>query len=490
MTSTDIYQNIAKRTGGEIYLGVVGPVRTGKSTFIKRFMDLMVLPKMPASGIKERTIDELPQSAQGKTIMTTEPKFVPKDAAEILLEEDTPVRIRLIDCVGYLIDGVSGHQEDGSERMVKTPWYETEIPFAKAAMIGTQKVIREHATIGIVVTTDGSFTDIPRENYVPAEEKTVEELQKIGKPFVVLFNTPKPYMAESLQTAEELEKKYHVPVLPVNCEQLKKEDIQKILQSVLYEFPVSSLEFYFPKWIEMLDASHKVKEAVTGEAARILEETAQIRDVRSISAQSGREEIRKIQVEQVDPSTGIVRIRMDVEEHYYYENMSELTGTPIHGEYELIAMIRELSRQKKKYEKFALAVENVQSTGYGVVSPSKKDISIEEPVLIRHGNKFGVKLKAMSPSIHMIRANIETEIAPIIGSEEQANDLIYYIKENQHSAEGLWETNIFGKSVGELVEDGIWRKLTSMDEESQLKLQDTMQKIVNDSNGGLVCIII
>ena len=490
MTSTDIYQNIAKRTGGEIYLGIVGPVRTGKSTFIKRFMDLMVLPRMQESSAKERTIDELPQSAQGKTIMTTEPKFVPKDAAEILLEEDTPVRIKLIDCVGYLIDGVNGHLEDGSERMVKTPWYEAEIPFAKAAMIGTEKVIREHATIGIVVTTDGSFTDIPRENYVPAEEKTIAELHRIGKPFVVLFNTPRPYSTESGQTAAALEKKYQVPVLPVNCEQLKKEDIQKILQSVLYEFPVVRLEFSLPKWVEMLESTHKVKEAAIMEARRILEQTGLIRDVRREAGRQQREEIKKIQVEQIDPATGIAKIRMDVDDSYYYANMSELTGTPIHGEYELIALIRELSVQKKKYDKVASAVESVQSTGYGVVSPSEKDISIEEPVLIRHGNKFGVKLKASSPSIHMIRANIETEIAPIIGSEEQANDLISYIKENQHAPDGLWQTNIFGKSVGELVEDGIQRKITSMDEESQLKLQDTMQKIVNDSNGGLVCIII
>ena len=490
MTNTSIYQNIATRTGGDIYLGIVGPVRTGKSTFIKRFMDLMVLPRMEDSSAKERTVDELPQSAQGKTIMTTEPKFIPKDAAQIFLEEDVPVSIKLIDCVGYLIDGVSGHMEDGSERMVKTPWYDYEIPFAKAAMIGTEKVIREHATIGIVVTTDGSFTDIPRENYIPAEEKTVDELKKIGKPFVVLLNTPKPYSQEAGQMAQELREKYQVAVLPVNCEQLKAEDIQKILQSVLYEFPIAHLEFYLPKWVEMLEESHKVKEAAIAEARRILDSAQQVKDVVGASFAPEKEEIAALRMEQVDLATGNVRVRMDVDDKYYYENMSDLTGMPIHGEYELISLIQDLSGMKKKYEKVSSAIESVQSTGYGVVSPSMKDIAIEEPVLIKHGNKYGVKVKASSPSIHMIRANIETEIAPIIGSEEQANDLITYIKENQDTSEGLWETNIFGKSIGELVEDGIQRKITMMDDESQLKLQDTMQKIVNDSNGGLVCIII
>lgn len=490
MTNTNIYQNIATRTGGDIYLGIVGPVRTGKSTFIKRFMDLMVLPHMEESDLKKRTVDELPQSAQGKTIMTTEPKFIPKSAAEIMLAEDVPVKIKLIDCVGYLIDGVNGHLEDGSERMVKTPWYDTEIPFAKAAEIGTERVIREHATIGIVITTDGSFTDIPRENYVPAEEKTIEELKKIGKPFVVLFNTPKPYSRETEKLVSDLNRKYQVSVLPVNCEQLRVEDIQRILQSVLYEFPIAHLEFYLPKWVEMLENSHKVKDAAICEARRILDAADQIKDVANTSLMPEKEEISQLRVEQTDLATGNVRIRMDVDDKYYYENMSELTGVPIHGEYELISLIRELSGKKKDYEAVSAAVDSVRSTGYGVVSPSMNEISIEEPVLMKHGNKYGVRVKASSPSIHMIRANIETEIAPIIGSEEQAKDLVTYIKENQDTAGGLWKTNIFGKSIGELVEDGIRRKITMMDEESQQKLQDTMQKIVNDSNGGLVCIII
>ncbi|MCU6760961.1 Stage IV sporulation protein A [uncultured Roseburia sp.] len=486
----DLYRDIQRRTNGEIYLGVVGPVRSGKSTFIKRFMDLMVLPNMEDASDRERTIDELPQSAQGKTIMTTEPKFIPKEAANIFLAEDLPVQIRLIDCVGFLIEGANGHMEEGNQRMVKTPWMEQEIPFSQAASIGTEKVIKEHATIGIVVTTDGSFTEIPRENYVPAEEKTIAELKEIGKPFVVLLNTPRPYQAESEQLAQQLSEKYQVQVLPVNCEQLKKDDINRILKSVLYEFPITRIEFFIPKWVEMLESSHKVKEAAILNAGTILKNLQFVKDAAVESFEPEGDEIKSMRMEQVDFSSGNVKIRMDVDEKLYYENMSEMAGMDISGEYQLISLIRELASVKKEYEKVAEAMQSVQQKGYGVVLPSMSDIQIEEPQLIRHGNKYGVKLKASSPSIHMIRANVETEIAPIIGSEDQAKDLVSYILDNENREEGLWETNIFGKSIGELVEDGINRKITMMDDDSQMKLQDTMQKIVNDSNGGLVCIII
>ncbi|MCC8017567.1 MAG: stage IV sporulation protein A [Lachnospiraceae bacterium] len=490
MLDTTIYQNIAARTGGDIYLGVVGPVRTGKSTFIKRFMDLMVLSRMEEGDEKSRTVDELPQAAQGKTIMTTEPKFIPREAVEVKLEENLPVRIRLIDCVGYLIDGVNGHMEDGKERMVRTPWYDYEIPFAKAAMIGTQRVIREHSTIGIVVTTDGSFTDLPRAAYLPAEERTVAELKEIGKPFVILLNTPKPYSEQTAALAEELREKYQVSVLPVNCEQMRSGDLQKILQQVLYEFPVERLDFFLPKWVEMLPQDHPVRAAAAEEAERILYAAGQMRDIVGREWEPQREEITEIGTEQVDLAAGTARLRMQVRESLYYENLSELTGVPVHDEYEMISLFRSMAKQKQRYDQVGAAMDSVQTTGYGVVSPSAGDIRIEEPVLMRHGNRYGVKIRASSPSIHMIRANIETEIAPVIGSEEQAQDLIDYIKENQDDADGLWKTKIFGKSVGELVEDGIRRKITMMDEESQMKLQDTMQKIVNDSNGGLVCIII
>ena len=490
MTNTNIYQNITARTGGDIYLGVVGPVRTGKSTFIKRFMDVMVLPQMEDSAAKKRTVDELPQSAQGKTIMTTEPKFIPREAVSLQLEDDVTAKVKLIDCVGYLIDGVNGHMEDGNERMVKTPWFDHEIPFAKAAQIGTEKVIREHATIGILVTTDGSFTDIPRENYVPAEERTVQELKKIGKPFVVLLNTPKPHSNASMQMSRKMKETYGVSVLPVNCEQLKQEDICRILQEALYEFPVTELDFYLPKWVEMLPISHKIKAAAIAEARRSLEQAEQMKDIAGVVFEPEKEEISSIRLEVTDLACGTAKICFQVDEHYYYENISELAGVPIHGEYELISLLRELSEKRDAYAQVADAMESVKRTGYGVVSPSMDEISVEEPELIRHGNQYGVRLKASSPSIHMIQANIETEIAPIIGSEEQAKDLVSYIKENQNTSEGLWKTNIFGKSLGELVEDGIRRKITMMDEESQQKLQDTMKKIVNDNNGGLVCIIL
>ena len=490
MTNTNIYQNITARTGGDIYLGVVEPVRTGKSTFIKRFMDVMVLPQMEDSAAKKRTVDELPQSAQGKTIMTTEPKFIPREAVSLQLEDDVTAKVKLIDCVGYLIDGVNGHMEDGNERMVKTPWFDHEIPFAKAAQIGTEKVIREHATIGILVTTDGSFTDIPRENYVPAEERTVQELKKIGKPFVVLLNTPKPHSNASMQMSRKMKETYGVSVLPVNCEQLKQEDICRILQEALYEFPVTELDFYLPKWVEMLPISHKIKAAAIAEARRILEQAEQMKDIAGVVFEPEKEEISSIRLEVTDLACGTAKICFQVDEHYYYENISELAGVPIHGEYELISLLRELSEKRDAYAQVADAMESVKRTGYGVVSPSMDEISVEEPELIRHGNQYGVRLKASSPSIHMIQANIETEIAPIIGSEEQAKDLVSYIKENQNTSEGLWKTNIFGKSLGELVEDGIRRKITMMDEESQQKLQDTMKKIVNDNNGGLVCIIL
>lgn len=485
----DLYKDIQNRTNGEVYLGVVGPVRTGKSTFIKRFMDLMVLPFMEDVHTKERTIDELPQSAQGKTIMTTEPKFVPKDAAEIVLPDDTKVKIRLIDCVGFMVEGATGHMEGNASRMVKTPWFDYEIPFVEAASIGTEKVIRDHATIGIVVTTDGSIGELERSSYIDAEEKTIQELSEIGKPYIIVLNSKKPFSDETTKLAEELGEKYGTAVIPVNCEQMRKDDVYRILESILYEFPVVRVEFFIPKWAEMLGATHPMKAEIIKMAADIL---GSMRKTKDVYAQSFAPEqyVSKVKVEELDLASGCMKICMDVAEKYYYENLSELAGVPISGEYELIALIKEMAARKDSYEKVADAFEAVQVKGYSVVGPGLSDIKMEDPVLIRHGNKFGVKMRAISPSIHMIKANIETEIAPIVGSEEQANDLISYIKQGQQSEEGAWETNIFGKSIGELMEDGIRNKIAMMDDECQMKLQDTMQKIVNDNNGGMVCIII
>lgn len=491
----NIYRDIRNRTNGEIYLGIVGPVHTGKSTFIKRFMELMVLPFMEGEAEKERAMDELPQAAAGKTIMTTEPKFIPQQAAEIRLsdfkteEEPLKLRVRLIDCVGFLADGAVGHMEGNGSRMVKTPWSDQEIPFAEAASIGTEKVIRDHATIGIVVTTDGTIGELARENYINAEERTVQELKNIGKPFVILLNSAKPYAQETIKLASEMEENYQTTVVPVNCEQLRREDVLKILESVLYEFPIERVEFFIPKWTEMLSADHPVKSEIIAQASDILSHMERTKDVYQQQSEPG-DCISKIKMDEMDLACGCVKIQMEVAEPYYYENMSELAGVPIHGEYELISMIREMAARKESYEKVAGAFEEVQMKGYGVVNPGLKDIELAEPELIHHGNKFGVKIKAVSPSIHMIRANIETEIAPIVGSEDQANDLIRYIKEGQQSEEGVWKTNIFGKSIGELMEDGIRNKIAMMDDECQLKLQDTMQKIVNDNNGGMVCIIL
>ena len=490
-----LYRDMKNRTNGEIYMGIVGPVRTGKSTFIKRFMEMMVLPYMGDAAEKERAMDELPQSAAGKTIMTTEPKFIPQQAAKIQLkeekngEESLSMKVRLIDCVGFMADGAEGHMEGKTKRMVKTPWFDYEIPFEQAASIGTEKVIKDHATIGIVVTTDGTIGELERASYVNAEEKTVQELKKIGKPFVILLNSVRPYADETEKLAAELEQTYENAVVPVNCEQLRREDMIKILERVLYEFPIEQMEFYIPKWTEMLSAEHPVKAEIIRCASDILNRIGRTRDVYEQTFEP-QECISKIKMEEMDLSSGRIKMELDVAEKYYYENMSELTGVPVHGEYELITMIREMAAKKEAYEKVSGAFETVQMKGYGVVNPGLNEIKMEEPVLIRHGNKFGVKIKAVSPSIHMIKANIETEIAPIVGNEEQANDLISYIKDGQQSEEGVWETNIFGKSIGELMEDGIRNKIAMMDDECQIKLQDTMQKIVNDNNGGMVCIIL
>lgn len=485
----DLYQDIRSRCGGEIYIGVVGPVRTGKSTFIRRFMEQMVIPNMTNPNERSRAVDELPQGAQGRMIMTTEPKFVPKDQVEVELGEKTKAKIRLVDCVGFLIPGAGGHMENGQQRMVKTPWSEEEIPFEEAARIGTEKVIRDHATVGIIVTCDGTFGEIDRDAYLSAEAETVKQLQQLGKPFVMLLNSLRPYNQETKQLAEQLEETYHCAVIPVNCEQLKKEDIHSILEKLLYEFPVTRINFDIPKWTEMLPPDHEIKQNLMAYARGILEAVTKVNDVYQVDFSDSGTYIAKAYLEDVDLHNGMVYVHMTMEEKYYYENLSRMTGLPIDGEYQLISVISRLAQLRKSYEKVQEAMQSVQAKGYGVVLPELSDISMEEPVLIRHGNKFGVKIKALSPSIHMIRANIETEIAPIVGSEEQANDLIAYIREEQKES-GVFETNIFGKSIGELVEDGIRSKIASMDDECQLKLQDTMQKIVNDNNGGLICFII
>lgn len=492
MKEFDLYKDIQGRTKGEIYLGVVGPVRCGKSTFIKRFMDLCVLPYMDEGYEKKQAMDELPQSAAGRTITTTEPKFVPKKAASITLGEDVDVKVRLVDCVGYMVDGATGHLEEDKERLVQTPWFENPIPFSQAAHIGTEKVIRDHSTIGVVITTDGSFGEIPRSQYLEAEEMTINTLKQINKPFIVLVNTTKPYSEEARKVSNEISTKYNVAAIPMNIEQLRAEDIVTILQNVLYEFPLTEIEFYMPKWVEMLPADHMMKKDIIEQVKKLSDNMRCIRDVigNDRNVQMNSQYVQKCKIDKVNLETGIVTIYLELDQKYYYEMISEMIDENVQNEYQFLNVMKELAQMKNEYVKVMHAVEAVRFKGYGVVTPERSEISLDKPELIRHGNKFGVKIKAESPSIHMIRANIETEIAPIVGTEEQAKDLIAYISNADTDEKGIWDTNIFGKTVEQLVQDGITSKVAMIGEESQVKLQETMQKIVNESNGGMVCIII
>ena len=484
-----VYRDIQARTDGQFLVGVVGPVRTGKSTFIRRFMELLALPAMDEqTGAEVR--DQLPLSGSGKTITTVEPKFIPREAVDVTLGEDIPVKLRLIDCVGFMVPDAAGNMENERERMVKTPWFDREIPFHQAAEIGTQKVIQEHSTIGLVVTTDGSFGEIPRGNFEESEARTVQELKKQGKPFLILVNSQRPYREETVKLTLKLQEKYQAAVMAVNCEQLRKEDIVRILEKILYEFPVSQVEFYIPKWVELLPVSHYLKAELLQQIRAIMGKLSCIRDMKNENLQVDSEYVKGVSLEQVNLADGVVKARMDIREQYYYQVMSELTGVSITGEYQLIHTLKELAGMRNEYVKEQRAIESVRGTGYGVVIPEKNEITLEDPVVIRQGSKFGVKIKSASPSIHMIKANIETEIAPIVGSQEQAEDLISFIRENAREDGGIWKTNIFGKSIEQLVEDGIRTKIAQISEESQVKLQDTMQKIVNDSKGGMICIII
>lgn len=491
MDNFHVYKDIEARTGGEIYLGVVGPVRTGKSTFIKRFMEAMVLPGLPEGHGKALTRDELPQSAAGKMIMTTEPKFIPKEAAEILIDDSINIKVRLVDCVGFMVDGAAGHEENGEERMVKTPWYDHEIPFTEAAEIGTRKVIREHSTIGIAVTSDGSFGDLKRGDYIQAEAKTIRELKEIGKPFLMLLNSVKPYAAETKALAVSLEEQYGTAVLPMNCEQLKKEDIELILGTILKEFPVIRMDFHIPGWMEILSDTHHLKQSAIETVKSILNGVNQMKDVREDVMQiQHNPEITQISITQMEMADGTVQMEIKMEDGCYFDVISEYTGIPIRDEYELFQILSSFSSMQGEYEKVKNALHDVRSKGYGIVMPDKTEIMLDEPELIKHGNKYGVKIHAQAPSINLIKAHIETEIAPIVGNEQQANDLIAYIKNSELTQDGVWETNIFGKSVEQIVEDGMQAKISQMTEDCQVKLQDTLQKIINDSNGGMICIII
>ncbi len=485
----DIYKDIETRTNGEIYMGVVGPVRTGKSTFIKRFMELLVVPAIKDEHSRVRAIDELPQSADGRTVMTTEPKFIPKESVEILLEDGVEFKVRMIDCVGYMIDEAEGHEEDGKERMVKTPWFDYDIPFTKAAELGTEKVIFDHSTVGILVTCDGSITDISREAYIEAEEKTVTELKNIGKPFVMVLNSRRPGSEDAIMLAEELSEKYGVSVIPMNCDQLKIYDINTIFEELLMDFPITAINFNIPKWIEAMDSECSIKSYLIHMAKDIFQGIYHMKDIRNISCEAD-EYIEKISMSNINMADGGVNINIQLFDKYYYDMISDMLGAEIRNEYDFIKEIKEMSDTKKQCQKVSMALMQSLKTGYGSVTPEENEIKLDAPELIKSGNKYGVKIKAKAPSIHLIKANITTEIAPIVGSEEQAKDLINYINSDGMDDDNIWSVNIFGKTIKQLVEDGLKSKINKINQESQQKLQDTMEKIVNDSNGGMVCIII
>ena len=478
MENTRLYQDIAKRTDGDIYVGVVGPVRTGKSTFIKKFMDLLVIPNIDNEYKKERANDELPQSAGGKTIMTTEPKFVPNEAVEITLDNNLKFKTRLVDCVGYLVDNAIGYLEDDMPRMVKTPWSEEEIPFETAAEIGTKKVIEEHSTIGILVTTDGSITDIPREDYIKAEERVVNELKALNKPFIILLNSQEPNSSYTQQLSEKLSEKYGTTVIPTNCEYLTIDDINNMFSKVLYEFPVDQIRIKFPRWIDGLDFNHPVKAELFNELKDAFSDIKVLKDVSSCCNKINQTDIiSRTSIDNIELGSGNVRVTIDLKEELFYQILSEITGVTVENEGDLFGIISELSSAKKKYDKIAYALEEVNAKGYGIVTPSIDDLVLEEPEMVKQGSRFGVKLKATAPSIHMIKTNVTTEVSPIVGSEKQSEELVNYLLSGfENDPKQIWESNIFGKSLHELVNEGLQTKLSKMPEDAQMKLQETLER--------------
>lgn len=492
METFDIYKDIAERTNGDIYIGVVGPVRTGKSTFIKRFMDYIVMPNIENGYSKERTRDELPQSAAGKIIMTTEPKFVPSEAVRIELDTSVAFNVRMIDCVGYIVPGADGYMDGDSPRMVSTPWSEEKLPFLEAAEMGTRKVISDHSTIGIVITTDGSVAEIPREDYAEAENRVISELKELGKPFIVLLNTVRPYAAETESLKEDLSEKHGVPVIAVNCAQIKAEELNHIMERILYEFPIKEMKVFLPKWVETLSHEHWLKAGIVATVREALGSAERLRNIREcVGLLEENEHIKKAYIDRIALGEGSASIEINVDYALFYRVLSETTGMDIEGEYQLISTIKVLAEAKREYDKIKYALEEVKVKGYGIVTPVLEEMSLDEPSIVKHGSKYGVRIKATAPSIHLVRADIETEISPIVGTEQQSIDLINYLEtETADDPNKIWELNMFGKSMHELVKEGLQNKLYRMPEDAQMKLQETLQKIINEGSGGLICIIL
>ena len=464
----------------------------GKSTFIKNFMDLLVIPNIDNEYKKERARDELPQSAGGRTIMTTEPKFIPNEAVEITIGDNLKFKTRLVDCVGYLVNNAIGYLEDDMPRMVKTPWYEEEIPFEEAAEIGTRKVIAEHSTIGILVTTDGSITDIPREDYINAEERVVKELKELNKPFVIVLNSDDPFSDYTKALAKKLEEKYGLSVLPTDCARLDIEDIDDIFSKILYEFPIETINIDFPRWVDSLPDDHWLKVELYDEIEKAFGNIRILKQVdSSIGQLQNTKVITRTSLTEVRLGEGSVRVSIELVDELFYKVLTEISGVEIDNEGALFSTMTEFARTKKQYDKIAYALEEVKATGYGIVTPSIDELILEEPEMVKQGTRFGVKLKAKAPSIHMIRADIETEVSPIVGSEKQSEDLVnYLLSEFESDPKKIWESNIFGKNLHELVNEGLQNKLARMPDDAQAKLQETLERIVNEGSGGLICIIL
>lgn len=492
MENRRIYEDITLRTNGDIYIGVVGPVRTGKSTFIKRFMETLVLPEIDNVYRRDRARDELPQSGSGRVIMTAEPKFVPEEAVDITMENGVTLSVRLIDCVGYLVPGALGQLDGELPRMVMTPWSERELPMAEAAEMGTRKVIADHSTIGIVVTTDGTITDIPRSDYLEAEKRVIEELKALGKPFVVLLNSAYPHAEETLRLQKEISEEYDVTCLAVNCLTLSEEAVSNIIKGVLCEFPMKELDLYLPAWVDALPLEHPIKKALF---SAILEESSglcRVRDLeRSLAALSAREEVGSAELTGMDMGCGTATAVIDVPRALFYATLSQQCALHITDDGDLLEQMTRLSAMKSRYDKVAEALEQVERTGYGIVMPDVQELVLEEPEIVKQGGRYGVRLKASAPSIHMMRADIQTELSPIMGTEKQSEEMVdHLLRQFEGDTGRIWDSNIFGRSFHELVGDDLQGKLKRMPLDAREKLRETLQRIINEGSGGLICIIL